>query len=124
MPKGWNNLSTKQTLKALTSLGFSEVDAIVYIFLATKAPQNATDIANALRMNKQRLYPCLRKLQKKGVVNCTEGKPALFSAVPMEEALNVFIKTNVEKAQQMEVNKEKILSSWRSMMNDTKHRRE
>jgi len=67
-------------------------------------------------MKKQQIYPCLRKLQNKGIVTCTSGNPALFSAMPIEEALNFFIKENLDEAQHMEKNKEKILSFWHSIM--------
>jgi len=103
-------------LKALVGLGLTERRVEVYIFLATKAPQKATDIANALKMKNQQLYPCLRNLQNKGIINCTSEHPKLFSAVPIEEALSTFINANLEEAQQMEENKKKILSVWHSMM--------
>ncbi len=88
-------------------LGLSNTDAEVYIFLATKAPQKASDIAKALRMNNKRLYPSLKNLQNRGIVNCTSDYPKLFSAVPIGEALNSFINANLEEAQQMEENKQK-----------------
>jgi sugar-specific transcriptional regulator TrmB len=101
-------------------LGLSKTDAEVYIFLAIKAPQKATDIANALRMKKQRLYPCLRNLQNKGIITCTYEHPKLFSAVPIEEALNSFINASLKDAQHMEKNRKRILSFWRSMMKKNK----
>ena len=108
-------MNQETLLKALVGLGLTERKAEVYIFLAKKAPQKASDIANALKMKNQRLYPSLRNLQKKGIVNCTCEHPKLFSAVPIEEALSTFINADLEEAQQMEENKEKILSLWRSM---------
>lgn len=97
-------------------LGLSNTDAEVYIFLATKAPQKATDIANALKMKNQRLHPCLRNLQDKGIVNSTSDYPKLFAAVPVEEALSSFISANLEEAQQMEENKQKILAYWQRII--------
>lgn len=110
-------------LKTLIDLGLSRTDAEVYIFLATKAPQNAKDIANALKMKNQRLYPSLRNLQNKGIINCTSEHPKLFSAVPIEEALRSFISANLEEAQHMAENRETILSFWRTMVKEnTRHR--
>jgi sugar-specific transcriptional regulator TrmB len=109
--------------KALMDLGLSNTDAEVYIFLATKAPQKAKYIANALKMNDQQLYPCLRKLQNKGVINCASEHPKLFYTVPIEEVLSSFINANLEKARHIEENKKKILSFWQAMMNkNTQHR--
>jgi sugar-specific transcriptional regulator TrmB len=66
-------------------------------------------------MQKQQLYPCLKSLQKKGVVNATCKRPALFSALPFEKVLDLLIKANIEEAERMIHNKEKLLSNWRSM---------
>jgi sugar-specific transcriptional regulator TrmB len=108
-------MSLKQILKALMDLGLSNTDAEVYLFLASKAPQNAKDIANALKMKNQQLYPSLKNLQNKGIINCIQEHPKLFSAVPIEEALSTFINANLEEAQNMEENREKILALWRSL---------
>jgi sugar-specific transcriptional regulator TrmB len=78
-------------------------------------------MANALKMQKQRLYSCLRNLREKGVVYCTDDRPMLFSAVPIEDALSSFINANLEEAQQLEENRKKILSFWRSMMKEDTH---
>ncbi len=115
--KGEENLSLKQIHKGLISLGLSNTDAKVYIFLSIKALQKVTDIAEALRMSNQRLYPCLKKLQDRGIVNCTSAYPKLFAAVPIEEALRACINANLEEAQTLEENKQKILSFWQAMIN-------
>lgn len=114
-------MSIEQILIALKTLGLSETDAEVYIFLAPKAPQRARDIADALKMKKKRLYPCLRNLLEKGIVTCTEERPKLFSAIPIEEALSQFINANLDEVQHMEENREKILSLWRSMTKENKN---
>lgn len=109
-------MSLDQMLKALMDLGLTNTDAEVYIFLATKAPQKANDIAEALRMNKQRLYPSLKNLQNKGIVNCIGEYPNLFSAVPIEEALSSFINAHLDEAQSMEENRQKILAYWQEIV--------
>ena len=117
-------MSLKQMLKALTSLGLSQTDTEIYIFLAPKAPQNVKDIADALRMKKQQLYPCLQNLQNKGIVNCTSERPTLFSAVPIEKVTDLLVKANLEEAQLMEENRQKILSFWQTMIKENTHHRE
>jgi sugar-specific transcriptional regulator TrmB len=120
MPKGWNSLSLRQMHQALVELGLTKTDAEVYTFLAKKAPQNATDIAEALGISKHRFYTCLRKLQNKCIIKNHSERPKLFYAVPIEEALAAFVNANLEKAQQMEKNKGKILSFWQSIMKENK----
>jgi len=66
-------------------------------------------------MQKQQLYPRLKSLQSKGVVTATCKRPALFSAIPFENVLDLFTKANMEEAERMMQNKKELLSIWRSM---------
>ena len=45
-------------------------------------------------------------------------RPAVFSVVAFDEALDAFIKANKETAQNIEQNREQILSFWRSKVNE------
>ncbi len=109
-------MSLKEMLKALMKLGLSNSDARVYIFLVLKVPQTAKNIGDELRMSKQKLYPCLKNLQKKGIVNCTSSRPKLFSAMPMENAVDLLVKANLEQAEIMQQNRKEILAYWQEIM--------
>ncbi len=97
-------------------LGLSNTDARVYLFLALKIPQTAKNIGDALRMSKQKLYPCLNNLQKKGIVNCTSSSPKLFSAMPIENVVDLLVKANLKEAEIMEQNRQDILAHWQKIM--------
>jgi sugar-specific transcriptional regulator TrmB len=75
-------------------------------------------------MKNQQLYPSLRNLQNKGIINCTSEHPELFSAVPIEDALSAFISANLEEARHMEKNREAILSFWQTMIKENTRKRE
>jgi len=102
--------------KTLTGLGFSEADAQVYVFLSKKGLQRGRDVAKALKMNKQQLYPCLKNLQSKGIVSVTLEHPARFSAVPFESVLDLFVKAKMDEAQRIQQSKADILSDWQSIV--------
>jgi sugar-specific transcriptional regulator TrmB len=102
-------------LKTLVSLGFTETDAQVYVFLTTEGPQQAKDIADALEIYKQRLYRILRKLQTKGIVNASSEYPARYSAVLFEKVLDFLIKAKKEQQQALQECKEDLLSTWQSI---------
>ena len=108
-------MSQERVLKALVSLGLSQTDAEVYVFLATEGPQKARDIATALKTYKRKIYRNLKSLQNKEIVNATLEQPAQFSAIPFDKVLNLLIKAHMEEAQYIEQNKEEILSHWNSM---------
>lgn len=100
-------------LKALESFGFAKMDAEVYVYLAKKGPLKGADIANALKIRKQQLYPILKNLQDKGVVTASPEPQLLFSALAFEKALELLVKANFEQAKAIKETKEELLSSWR-----------
>ena len=109
------SLSFELVIETLVGFGFKPTDAQVYIFLAKKGPQRGKDLVNSLKITKQQLYPSLKNLQERGIVNSTHERPAIFSAVSIEKVLDALIKTKIEETERMIQNKEKLISSWRSM---------
>jgi sugar-specific transcriptional regulator TrmB len=103
-------------LKTLVSLGFRETDAQVYVYLTTEGLQKATDIAEALKFYKQQLHRSLKRLQRNGIINATLERPAQFSAVSIEKALDFLIETKKEQALALQASRKELLSSWRSMI--------
>ena len=99
-------------IETLVELGFKLTDAQVYIFLAKKGPRRGKDLVNSLRITKQQLYPSLKNLKERRIVNSTHERPAVFSAVPIEQVLDALIKTRIEEIQRMIQNKEELLSRW------------
>jgi sugar-specific transcriptional regulator TrmB len=108
-------MTQEKVLKTLESLGLADFEAEVYIFLAKKGPIKAIDAAKGLKTSKQRLYPILKKLQSKGIVNSTLERPAKFSAVQFEKVLDSFLKARMEQTRRIQQNKDKILSDWHSI---------
>lgn len=102
-------------LKTLVDLGFELSDAQIYVFIAKRGQQKALDICRDLKINKQQLYPCLKKLESKGIVTATFEHPAKFSAIPFEKVLDLFIKAKMEEARSIRESKNKILANWRSL---------
>ena len=110
---GW--MSREWVLKTLVGLGLSQVEAEIYLFLAQTGPLIGTEIACALKLYKQQLYRSLRNLKCKGCVKATPGRPALFSAVSLEEVLDLFMKSKVKQAKILQANRDELLSAWRSL---------
>jgi sugar-specific transcriptional regulator TrmB len=108
-------LSQEQVLKTLANLGFDQIDAQVYVHLAKKGVQKASEICKAAKLTKQQLYPSLKRLQSKGIVNSTIEHPARFSALPFEKVLDIFIKAKVEEIQTLQQSKAEILSNWQNL---------
>ena len=96
-------------------LGFKKEHAEVYLFLATRGPRKAENIASELKMYKRQLYRVLRHLESEGVIAASLDHPTLFSAVLFEKVLDLFIETKMEQQKALQASKEELLSIWRSL---------
>jgi len=109
-------MSLDVLLNTLVDFGLKRTDAQIYAFLAKKGPKRGKDLVRALKITRQQVYPSLKKLQKRGIVNSTTKHPAVFSAVSIEEVLDMFIKTRIEEIKRLIQNKEEALCKWKSFM--------
>ena len=108
-------MSQEQVLKTLENLGFDQVDAQIYVHLAKKGLQKASDICKTLKLTKQQFYPSIKRLQSKGIVNSTMQHPAQFSVMSFEKVLDLFIKAKIEETQHLRQSKTEILTNWQNL---------
>ena len=108
-------MSQEKTLQNLKELGFSNIEAQIYLLLGKKGPQRAKDIVATLKVNRQRLYEILKGLEKKGIIDFTLEHPAKFAAEPFEKVIDLFIKSKNIEAKRLEENKLAFLTDWKSI---------
>ena len=92
-------MSQEKVFKVLSDLGLTRLDSKIYIYLAKNGPKEGKEISRALKVQRPQLYRSLKTLQKKAIVSATLERPAKFSAVSFERAVNLFIRTKLEEAQ-------------------------
>jgi sugar-specific transcriptional regulator TrmB len=109
-------LSLERALDTLVSLGLTQTDAQVYVFLAKKGSQREKDLADALKLTKHQLCRSLENLEAKGMVNATLEPTARLTAVPLEKVLDFFMKVATEQAKALQASRKELLSNWRSMI--------
>jgi sugar-specific transcriptional regulator TrmB len=107
-------LSLERVFKALTSLGLSESDARVYMFLALKGPTKTGNIVNDLKMSRQQIHRSLKFLQDKRIVFADRKNQDVFSALLFEKALELLIETEEEKTEILQETKKSILQDWKT----------
>ena len=103
-------MSLERIIKALIGLGLSRVDAEVYVYLAKKGSMKANALANSLNYSRNKIYSALRNLTKEDLVT-KEG--TIYSALPFEEALELLIQREKEKAEYMNQRKKELLVKWK-----------
>jgi sugar-specific transcriptional regulator TrmB len=107
-------LSLERIIKSLESLGLSQTDAQVYIYLATTGPKNARDVIKALTINKRQVYRSLKRLRNKGITETNNKHPLEFTAVPFEMVLDVLMEVKWEAAKALQASKEELISDLRA----------
>ncbi len=112
-------MSQERILNALKSLGLSQIEADVYLFLANNGPQKTTKIMADLKLQEQQISDSLERLTNRGVINLTQEHSALFYALPFEKALEILVKERLKRAQTIEEKKSRILSEWKDMIADS-----
>ena len=105
----------ERILKSLINLGLTKAEAKVYFYLAKKGPKKASEIAKSLKMTRQQLYIVAKRLQSKAIVNATMERPVKFSAVSLNQVVDLMAKGKFEEAKIFEANKENLLSDWESI---------
>ena len=101
------------------SLGLSKTEAQVYVFLALNGPHKAKEITRNMSIYKEQLYRSLKNLRDKDVVKASIDYPAVFSAIPFEEILDLLAEIKKEQAQALSDVREELLNSWREMAQET-----
>lgn len=102
-------------LDLLAMYGLKPVDLHVYVFLSRRGLCKCKDICSKLELEKQKLYPSLKRLRDKGLVNVTSDRPAYFSANPFERVVESLIKSMRNEARDMKLQKQELISAWRSL---------
>ncbi len=108
-------MSREMLLKTLMGLGLKETDAEIYILLSEQGPRTSRELADALQLYKQQLYRSLKRLQKNNIIIFTPGKPASFSAMPLESILDHWIELKREQALILKKSRNQLLSNWKTI---------
>jgi predicted transcriptional regulator len=104
-------LSLERVIKALVSLDLSRIDAEVYVFLAKKGPLTVETLEKFLNYSKNKIISSLKTLTFKKLIT-QEVKE--YVALPFEEALELLILQEKEKAKVLQENRESLIDTWKS----------
>ena len=108
-------MDQENILNSLMRLGLKKAEAKVYFYLSKRGPKQANEIIKALKMKKQQLYPLIKSLQGKAVLNSTMDYPAKFSVVSLEQFLELLTMAKMEEVKIIKQNKGNLLSDWQSI---------
>jgi len=72
---------------ALQALGFTEIEALVYVYLLQNVPSTAYRVSHEIGKPTANTYKAVASLEQRGAVQVDEGDNRLVRAVPPEELL-------------------------------------
>lgn len=108
-------MSLERICKALIGLGLSETDSRIYIQIAMKGPVKSRTLIEELKIKKQQLYPILKKLVDKKIIQVTNTRPSIVTAVPFEIVLEMLINSKIEKSKEILETKKELISNWKAV---------
>lgn len=85
-----NDRAVVGRLDDLQKLGLSRPEAVVYAVLNSLGPCHARRLGGPTRYRREEIYPILRSLQSKGLVEARLGRPTTFAAIDPGDAVSIF----------------------------------
>ena len=82
----------QELLGRLREMGLNQYEAQAYLALSMHGVDTAGDIAEVGKIARPRVYDVLSKLQEKGFVGLKSGRPAKYTALPLNEAISTLKK--------------------------------
>ncbi len=110
-------MNLEKALKTLTSLGLSEVDAKLYVYLSKNGPKEEKELASAQNLTKHKVCLILDSLVNRGIVMVVPER-SIYFAVPFEKLLDEYIKTTKEQSETLKASRSTLISLWHSVNED------
>ncbi len=76
---------------SLRKIGLSDYEARALVSIIAKSHGTADEVAELARIPRTSAYKALQGLKDKGLVTMTDGRPAVFHALPVEEAQQIVL---------------------------------
>jgi sugar-specific transcriptional regulator TrmB len=73
-------------------LGLTSNQARAYLTLVNSGPSIARDIADSSKITRQDIYRVLPGLEKAGLIETQIGRPTVYNAIPIQQAISILLK--------------------------------
>lgn len=120
--RGENNISLEggkkefeKLYEELSEYGLTDNEAKVFVHLLKLGPMKAREIGLLLNISRTEVYNVLANLQNKGIIEASLDRPAKFSAIGFEKALDILIEAQKRRITAMEKSKEELIKMWKGI---------
>jgi sugar-specific transcriptional regulator TrmB len=99
----------------LSKFGLTPNEAKVFIYLGKYGSKTAIEISKGLKIARTETYRVVSTLQNMGIVSSAFDHPTRFSALPIEDAINALIESEIENVKTLQTQKDSIIGLWQEI---------
>jgi HTH-type transcriptional regulator, sugar sensing transcriptional regulator len=96
-----NNTNNNELAVSLEEFGLSKYEAKAYLTMNGKGSLAASEIAYYSNLPRTKIYPTLKKLEKKKLSVISQQKPLICSAIPPQEAFGEIVELHERRSKNM-----------------------
>lgn len=96
----------------IMDFGFTQDEANYYVFLSLMGPTPIRTLVRRFDSNRVKVYRTLKKLEERGFVERTIGRPVRYVAAPLEDSLQKSIENIQTRLTGLEEARKEILDQW------------
>lgn len=96
----------------LVNFGLTKIQAKVFIYLGKYGSKTSPQVSKDLRIPRTETYLILNTLTNKGIVVSEFSRPTKFSAIKMEKAIKILVKTEQAKLGLLAQKEKEITTLW------------
>lgn len=110
-------LGIEKITEDLTAFGLTKSQAKVFIFLGKYGSKTSPQVCRDLKLPRTETYNILNILTNRGIVVTEFSHPTKFSALSIEKAITILIKTEQTKVNMLADKKQEITDLWTQIPN-------
>lgn len=76
---------SRESIEALRLMGLTDYETQSYVALTSLISANAAEISLTANVPRSKVYQVLKKLESKGFIEMSRGKPLQFTVIPPHE---------------------------------------
>ena len=101
----------------LTAFGLTKTQAKVFIYLGKYGSKTSPQVCKDLNLPRTETYNILNILTNRGIVVTEFSHPTKFSALPIEKAITIMIKSEQTKIHMLEEKEREVAKLWKQIPN-------
>jgi len=105
-------LGIERITEELVKFGLTKTQAKVFIYLGKYGSKSSPEVCKDLKLPRTETYQILNELTSRGIVVSEFSYPTKFSAIPMEKAISIMIKTEQTKIGLLAEKEKEISELW------------